>query len=147
MERKLYLKKELAVAAVAVGLTACASSTKNIDASYVSPLKYQKYSCDQLSEEYVRLQQKSLSVFKQQDDTASNDALATGVGLILFWPALFLIDSDDQKEEVARLKGELEAVETSAIEKNCSALSAQIVEDREKAEAERKKKAEAAQSE
>lgn len=136
---------KITTALAALGLLAlasgCASSTKNIDSSYVSPLKYQKYSCDQLREEYVRLQQKSLSVFKEQDDTASNDALATGVGLILFWPALFLIDSDDQKEEVARLKGELEAVETSSIEKNCSSLSAQIVEDREKA-AEQKKREE-----
>ena len=53
-----------------------------------------------------------------------------GVGLVLFWPALFFIESDDQKEDVARLKGELKAVETAAIRKDCASLRQEIRADR-----------------
>ncbi len=79
-------------------------------------------------------------VNKAQDDIAGNDSVAMGVGLVLFWPALFLIDSDDKKEEVSRLKGEVKAIDQSAIQKNCSTLRTQIIDDK-KAAAEAAKKA------
>lgn len=53
---------------------------------------------------------------KKQADT---DAVAMGVGLVLFWPALFFLAGDDQKEELARLKGEYEALQQAAIQKDC----------------------------
>jgi hypothetical protein len=41
--------------------------------------------------------------------------------LILFWPALFFLASgDDKKAELAHLKGEYEALEHAAIQKNCA---------------------------
>lgn len=44
----------------------------------------------------------------------------TGVGLILFWPALFFIDGDGpEANEYARLKGEHEALQKASIEKKC----------------------------
>ena len=67
---------------------------------------------------------------KRQDDVAENDAVAMGVGMVLFWPALFFIESDDHSAEVARLKGEVEAIEIASIQKDCSSLSEQIVIDR-----------------
>lgn len=44
-----------------------------------------------------------------QKQQATNDAVAMGVGLVLFWPALFcLAGGNDRKEELSRLKGEYE---------------------------------------
>ena len=44
----------------------------------------------------------------------------TTVGVVIFWPALFFIDGDNQKTaELARLKGEMEALEQASIQKNC----------------------------
>lgn len=55
-----------------------------------------------------------------QDDKRTNDAWATTAAVILFWPAAFLVKGDGQTAaELARLKGEFEAVEKVAIEKNC----------------------------
>lgn len=128
-----------------LALSACASKSSSIDAAYVSPMKYNSYECSQLEHEYARVVQRSGSVNKDQDRIASNDAVATGVGVILFLPALLFIDSDDRREEVARLKGELDAIEQASIQKNCSDLSTRIGDDRvaaEKAEAERRKKLE-----
>ncbi|MEE8334028.1 MAG: metal ABC transporter ATP-binding protein [Alphaproteobacteria bacterium] len=111
-------------------LAGCASSSENIQASYVSPLKYNSYTCPQMGEEYARVLGKSMQVNKRQDDTAGNDSVAMGVGLVLFWPALFFIASDDQKEDVANMKGNLNAIEEISIKKNCSQLSQKINSDR-----------------
>ena len=38
----------------------------------------------------------------------------------VFWPALFFVKGDDAKTaELARLKGETEAIEQASIRKNC----------------------------
>jgi hypothetical protein len=111
-------------------ISACADKSSSIQASYVSPLAYNSYDCSALEQEYARLVRKSQSINKQQDDIASNDSVATGVGLILFWPALFFIDNDDLREQVAQLKGEVDAVEQAAIQKNCSSVSSQISSDK-----------------
>ena len=38
---------------------------------------------------------------------------------LLFWPTLFLIDNDDMREQVALIKGLLNAIQESAIQKGC----------------------------
>ena len=43
-----------------------------------------------------------------------------GVGLVLFWPSLFLIKGDGTTAaEVARLKGEMDAIEQTRVKKRC----------------------------
>ena len=43
-----------------------------------------------------------------------------GVGLVLFWPAMFMIKGNDEKTaELARVRGEMEAIQQASIEKNC----------------------------
>ena len=119
------------VAASIVG--ACADKSAKISATYVSPIKYSSFTCLQMEQEYGRILQESQMMNKQQDDIAGNDSVAMGVGLILFWPALFFIDSDDKKEEVGRLKGELRALDQSTIQKNCTVLAQTIASDKEAA--------------
>jgi len=106
-----------------VAFTGCADKSSSIQANYVSPLAYNSFDCESLEQEYSRLVRKSQNINKQQDDIASNDGVATGVGLILFWPALFFIDNDDLREQVAQLKGEVDAVEQASIQKKCFSLS------------------------
>ena len=56
-----------------------------------------------------------------QDDVATKDAVAMGVGMVLFWPALFFLAAgDDKQAELANLKGQYEALESAAIQKNCT---------------------------
>jgi hypothetical protein len=111
-------------------LGGCADKSSEISATYGSPLAYKSYDCDQLEQEYLRLQRRGSEIMKSQDDTASDDSVAMGVGLVLFWPALFFIDSDDAREEVGRIKGELEAVEQASIQKKCLTLSSEISKTR-----------------
>ncbi|MGB7285409.1 MAG: hypothetical protein WBC71_00590 [Salaquimonas sp.] len=101
-------------------LSACASKPKDIEAAYVSPLNYEPYTCDQLSLEAQRVSARAAEATGAQQKKASNDAVAVGVGLVLFWPALFFIKGNGAKEaELARLKGEMETIEKVSIQKNC----------------------------
>lgn len=109
-----------AVATIAVMTTGCASNSERITASYISPLQYQNYSCAQLGEEAQRVSSRVAQVSGVQDQKASNDAIATGVAIVLFWPAAFMIGGNDQNTaELARLKGEFEAIEKASVQKNC----------------------------
>jgi hypothetical protein len=133
------------VTALAVALcfsAACATSSKNISASYVSPLQYNTYSCDQLRLEYMRISSRVVEVSGKQDSAAKRDAVGMGVGLVLFWPALLLLAGNKgNPDELARLKGECEAIEICAIEKNCL-LAQQIKDEKMKLEQIAKKETE-----
>jgi hypothetical protein len=117
--------------AAALALAGCAKSAASIDASYVSPLAYQAHNCDALAAEYATLKRRAAETFAKQDRVSGNDDVAMGVGLVLFWPALFFIDSSDHKHEVARLKGEIQAVEDAANRKGCTGLVNTMRADKE----------------
>ena len=103
-----------------VTLSACAKSTKEIPAQYISPLQYSQYQCSQIELEMQTISRRVAEVGGHVDRTASNDSIQMGIGLVLFWPTLFLLDGDTpQAAEYARLKGEFEALEKASIQKNC----------------------------
>jgi hypothetical protein len=142
MEKSPVLMRIVSAVLLCFFIAACAPSAKKVQASYVSPLQYQIYSCDQLQQEYIRVSQRVKEVSGQQDNAAGKDTAALMVGVMVFWPAVFLMIGGDKKEELSRLKGEAEAVEISAIQKNC-ALAAQIADARrhqQELEAEKKAK-------
>jgi len=108
------------VAGIALAMGACAKSADQITAAYVSPLQYDQYSCTQLAEEAQRISGRAAEASGAQNQRAVNDAVMTTVGVVIFWPALFAVGGDDAKAyELARLKGEMEAVEQVSIRKNC----------------------------
>lgn len=131
------MKKIVLAACMAsqVGLVACASKSDNISAAYVSPLQYQGYACNQIRSELSRVSRRVNEVAGVQDSQASKDSVALGVGLVLFWPALFFMIGKDKEEELARLKGEYEALEQAAIQKDCDV--AQEIEKAREMQAER----------
>lgn len=114
------MKPMVVAVAIAAVLSGCARNADKIDAAYVSPLQYNSLSCEQLAEESARVASRAGVVTGQQNKQATNDAVAMGVGLVVFWPALFFIGGkNDKSGEVARLKGEMEALEQASIAKNC----------------------------
>jgi hypothetical protein len=115
------MKSAIAIAlSAALTLSACATAPDKIQAQYVSPLQYQSYDCGQIRNELIRISSRVSEVTGQQRRQASNDAWAMGVGLVIFWPALFfLAGGSDKKEELGRLKGEYDALQIAANEKRC----------------------------
>lgn len=101
-------------------VAACAKGPDSIEARYVSPNQYQNWSCDQLSEEKIRLTREVDRVGGLQRENANTDTAMMAVGLIIFWPALIaLAATKDRKEELGRLKGEYDAVDSSLKGKAC----------------------------
>ena len=69
----------------------------------------------------IEVNTKLNNISEAQDKTSNKDAVAMGVGLILFAPALLLLAAgDDDKIEIGHLKGEYEALKKNAIRKKCS---------------------------
>mgnify|MGYP005871194703 CR=1 FL=1 len=103
-----------------MALSACAQKAEKISPAYVSPLTYQDYSCKQIAAEASRVSGRAAELAGVQDKQAKNDAVATGVALVLLWPAAFFIKGDKgTATELARLKGELETLEKVSIQKKC----------------------------
>ena len=112
----------------AVAMTGCATSSKDVATSYVSPVQFQSYDCMQLQSEAVRIQSRVGQLGGRIDEAAANDKAIAGVGIILFWPALFALGGNKQQEaEFGRLKGEYEAIQQSSIEKKCGQASSAAV--------------------
>ncbi len=117
---RTYVRAGLFTAVSAITVAGCASRSENIAAAYVSPTSYAAFKCDQIREEASRLSARAAQVAGAQDSKATNDAVATGVGVVLFWPALFFIKGDSTTAaELSRLKGEMEAIEQASIQKRC----------------------------
>ena len=120
MGAQLRIFQNHACIAVSILIVGCAKPVDDIQAAYVSPLQYENYSCEQIAAEGARLSARATEVMGAQQQKATGDAVAMGVGLILFWPALFFIKGSGATEgEVARLKGEMEAIERVSIQKEC----------------------------
>ena len=115
------LKKFLSAAvAASILLSGCATNPNQISAAYVSPVLYQNLTCAQLAQEAQRDSNAAAAATGAQSNQASKDAVMTTVGVVLFWPALFFIGGDKgNAAEVARLKGEMQAIEQANISKNC----------------------------
>lgn len=117
-----------ALCAVALALQGCATASKDLTATYVSPLQYQGYDCDQIRAEAQRIQTRVLQLGGRLDEAASNDKGIMAVGLIIFWPALFALGGTKQQEaEFSRLKGEYDALEQQAVIKKCPGITPPVV--------------------
>ena len=113
-------KTTLALTAATILIAGCASKPSEIQAQYVSPITYSDYSCKQIRSEMRRVQSKVTSLGGQIEDNSSGDDMAMGVGMVLFWPALFFLDGDGtESQDYGRLKGEYEALEEAAIQQDC----------------------------
>ena len=112
--------RKLVAAIAAIALAGCAKDANQVGATYVSPITYQSYTCPQLAEEAQRVSARAAEASGVQDQKATNDKVAMGVGLVNFWPALlFTKGNDENTAELARLKGSMDAIEQASIQKHC----------------------------
>ncbi|MFC3693124.1 hypothetical protein [Chenggangzhangella methanolivorans] len=107
------------VALACVSLAACAKSPESIAPAYVSEVGYQSYTCVQLGEEGSRLSTALAHASAQQEKARANDT----VGVILIGLPVSSMSGDNIAPEIARLKGEQEAVRKAGMKKNCGAAA------------------------
>jgi hypothetical protein len=98
----------------------CASRSDEVAAAYVSPVQYQSYSCDQLRQEAQAVSSRAAIAAGQQDSSRSRDTAVTAAAVIVFWPAAFFVGGNNANTaELARLKGNMEAIESASVQKRC----------------------------
>ncbi|SLN63652.1 hypothetical protein PSA7680_03367 [Pseudoruegeria aquimaris] len=86
----------------------------------VGTAQYSHLNCNQIIRERNRVVTSVNDLTGRQNKAATNDAVAMGVGLVLFWPALFAVGfSEDLAPQLAQMKGQYEALTQIGIERNC----------------------------
>ena len=101
---------------VTASLGACANRPESIHASFVSHEKYMDLECAALDVRMSDTRAELDKVSKLQDSKATGDA----VGVFLLGIPFSKL-SGDHEADVARLKGEVEAIETAQVKKKCKA--------------------------
>lgn len=83
--------------------------------SYVSDVGYRSWSCKDLGEETLRLSAALATTSQQQDQARSEDT----AGVLLLGLPVSSLSGGNVAPEIARLKGEQEAVHQASMEKRC----------------------------
>ena len=108
------MKKIIALLAFAGVIAGCATRPESISASYVSHEKYSGKDCTTLTLDMSNARSELAKFSSMQDSKANMDAATVFFVLI---PASKL--SGDHAGDVAKWKGEVEAVETALVKANC----------------------------
>jgi hypothetical protein len=103
----------MAVASIAI-VTGCASRPESIAASYVSHEKYIAGDCARLATQISDARAELTKVSEMQNSKANGDAFGV---FLLGIPFSKL--SGDHAGDVAKWKGEIEAIETAQIKNQC----------------------------
>lgn len=120
-------------------VSGCASNPDKLDAAYVSPVKYEKYNCQQVATEMDYVGQRTTKLHQRLESERTADNWQMGVGLVLFWPSLLFLEGGDGPEaaEYSQLKGEYEALRQTSVAKQCGIASKspdEIMKEADKAE-------------
>jgi hypothetical protein len=102
--------------AFCVVVSGCAMAPESVRPAYVSELSYMNYTCDQLGQEQLRLAAALSTASDAQRQARSNDI----AGVIFLGVPVSTLSGGNVASEIARLKGELEAVQKTAIQKDCN---------------------------
>jgi uncharacterized lipoprotein YajG len=114
------MKTSIAFLALAALLSGCATSPQSIEASYVSPVPYQRMSCSELKAEAQRVSSAAAVATGRQSQQFGTDAAMMTVSMLVFWPAIFFVGGDKGNAvELSNLKGQMDAIEAVNAEKNC----------------------------
>jgi hypothetical protein len=106
---------------VACAATGCATAPSTIPAASTSDEVYKTLDCDGLRKERDRVNSTLRAVTDDQQSRAGRDAFAATAGAVVS-PVFYLLLTGESgvAAEVARLKGELEAVTRVGTQKNCA---------------------------
>ena len=116
-----FFKLPHALAIATLTLSACAQHSNQIESTYVSPNVYSGRSCAQLMSERNDIVRRVNTLNKEQDKSATNDAVLTGVALIIFWPAAIgLAATKDNATAVSAAKGNYDAITEQMRIKGCT---------------------------
>ena len=105
------------VAILAITLTvACATSPEDIAPQYTSGDQYRGWSCEKILAERKRVVADLSTSTAKQEETRSDDI----AGVILLALPVGSMSGEDQEPQIARLKGERDALDRIKTQQKCS---------------------------
>ena len=105
-------------------VTGCATAPEEIAAIEYPDAAYSGLSCQEVTAERMRVQDAVLEATGRQRADRKTDVAWAWTGAILFAPALFLMDGNDENAtRLAKLKGQYESLNRVSAAKRCSAGS------------------------
>lgn len=116
MMRSRFIPALCSVFATLLILNGCATPPDKIAPQYVSEIQYINLTCDQMAAEQSRLLTALAEASRAQHQARGDDAL----GVLLIGVPTSSLSGSNQASYVARLKGELEALQRAAIKNNCT---------------------------
>ena len=108
--------KRIAVVLALALVAACAKSPDSISPAYISSQQYMSWTCENLALESMRIGQALGNASAQQENARTNDI----VGVLLIGIPVSSLSGDNIAPEIARLKGESEAVRQATLAKKCA---------------------------
>jgi hypothetical protein len=115
-KRTRAMKKQMVLLTLLWVLTGCATRPEKIAPSYVSDMTYRNWECDELAREQSILASKIASESDAQQKASAKDA----AGVFFLGIPVASMSGEDRAYEIARLKGELKALERATMAKNCN---------------------------
>ena len=117
------MKKATIGALICASLISACSDAKQaseVQASFVSTEKYRGHSCKSLRLEAERLKASLEGLSSSVDKEYKQDKTMEAVTWILFWPAVFAMDgNEDEAKRLADAKGEAAAIDAAMKAKGC----------------------------
>ena len=101
---------------IAIGFSGCANRPESIHADFVSHERFMGLNCTALAQRHAESSAQLAQASQSQNDIATGDAFTV---FLVGVPVSKL--SGDREAEVARLKGEIEAIETAQVKTKCRA--------------------------
>ena len=115
------MKPAIYIPIIAVCLSACSSAPQKIEAVYVSPQKYEDFSCGDISTELRAIERRSQEVYERLRAGKWDDSAFSDSGLDLSWPVLFALAGDGpEADKLTQLKGEFVALRDNSSKQNCN---------------------------
>lgn len=103
-------------------LGACSNAQKavEVEPEFVSSQKYTSMSCHKLREEAERVKASVSGLETSVDKAYKDDKTMEAVTWILFWPAVFAMDGNDEEAaKLSKAKGEAQAITAAMQSKRC----------------------------
>ena len=111
------MKKILVTTVIlATSLGACAKRPDAVDAAQIDSAMYKNYSCRQLSEATLEVNQSIENLSAQQTSAANSDT----VGVFFLGLPLSSMGGGDREAQLSIAKGQIQAIDKQKLQKNCS---------------------------
>jgi hypothetical protein len=114
--RLVFMRLILFLTVTVLVISGCATKPESIAPAYISDMAYKDWTCSQLAQEQSRLTSALSAASDAQRRARTNDTW----GVILIGLPTASLSGSNVASEIARLKGELQALQRAAILKNCN---------------------------